>query len=707
MNWDWAASSPSSFPWGNDMTETPTKLRVLLVDDEAAFRHSLADRLEMRGYEVLQASGGEEAVRKVRFDPGIDVVVLDKNMPQMDGPTTLGELKVYRPELQVIMLTGFGSVESARKLGRLGVFRYLSKPVPIFDLTRAIDLAAREKTHALARLHMPAGKHSHWRRRLIGSHNLRPFVILMGCLVLLTAALMPLPGGLSTLLGSAKSGGRLGGDIITGYLAYGDMETGQTIAGKFLNEHRPPDMTAENEVQQLGRRALLMIGLIMVAALFWATGAVPMGVTALVVAVVMYAAGVMRPDGIAQAFAKDAVVFIFGVLVLSRVIVSTGLDRRLAMLLLMPVRNLPLLLFVFLPLFAMTCSFISESILIALMMPLFVTVHREISDKSGGRPCPDNHRHLLVMFALMLCFASNVGGPGSPAAGGRNAVMIGILSDYGQAPTFWQWMQFGLPFVPVAGLVLGLYFFLVFRRKIKVFKLDVAAFARRSSERLGPMNREEHATAAVCLLVVCLWIFGGARWGMGGPILLGLVLLNLLGVMKWREVTRIHWDVVFLYAGASALGTGLAVTGGALYLARGFVSILPADWLAGGDGAGLLGDAALPMAVSFLTGLVTNIMSDGAAVAAVGPIAVPMAQDAGLHPWVMGFATAFASSFPHMLIIGTPANALVYILCRDPRTGQQLVTQKDFLKHGLPVFLLSLAVLWFWSFMGYWRWLDF
>jgi solute carrier family 13 (sodium-dependent dicarboxylate transporter), member 2/3/5 len=174
-------------------------------------------------------------------------------------------------------------------------------------------------------------------------------------------------------------------------------------------------------------------------------------------------------------------------------------------------------------------------------------------------------------------------------------------------------------------------------------------------------------------------------------------------VMKWRAVTKIHWDVVFLYAGASALGKGLAVTGGALYLARGLVDLLPGSGL---DGV-IPGGVALPIAVSFLTGIITNIMSDGAAVAAIGPVTVPMAHSAGIHPWAVGFATAFASSFPHMLIIGTPANALVYILCKDPHTGRQLVTQGDFLRHGAAVFILSFIVLWFWAILGYWRWLGF
>jgi len=447
-------------------------------------------------------------------------------------------------------------------------------------------------------------------------------------------------------------------------------------------------------VREAARKAHLMIALILAAALFWATSAVPVGITALIVAVVMYASGVMTPDKIVQAFAKDSVLFVFGILVLSRVITGTGLDRRIGLLLLAPVRNLPLLLFLFLPVFAVTCSFISGTVLVAFMMPLFLMVHGRLSEAHGG----DRLRPLMVMFALMLCFAANMGGPGSPAAGGRNAVMVGILSDYGLAPSFLSWMRYGLPFVPVATLGLGLYFFLAFRGRLGVRNLDVSKIVRREAERIGPMTRDEYVAGGVLALVVLLWMTASGRLGMGGPPVLGLVVLNVLGVMKWSEVAKIHWEVVFLYAGASAIGKGLALTGGAMYLADVLVGLMPDPWLQG---------AGLPIVASLITGVVTNFMSDGATVAALGPITVPMAQAGGVHPWTVGFATAFASSFAHALIIGTPGNALVYAMSKDPLTGRQLVTQRDFLIHGTAALILSFGLLWFWTFLGYWRWLGF
>ena len=133
-------------------------------------------------------------------------------------------------------------------------------------------------------------------------------------------------------------------------------------------------------------------------------------------------------------------------------------------------------------------------------------------------------------------------------------------------------------------------------------------------------------------------------------------------------------------------------------MADSFVSILP-DFLKSGEG--------LAVAVSLFTGITTNFMSDGATVSAIGPIAIPMATISQSNPWMIGLATAFASSFAHMLIIGTPNNAIAYAMAKDPITGEQLVNLSDFLKHGFVILLLSFAVLWIWVIYGYWQFIGF
>ncbi|UCG88057.1 MAG: anion permease [Gemmatimonadota bacterium] len=679
--------------------------RVLLVDDEDRFRMSLAKRLRKRGFDVVDVDNGEDAVKEARLDGTIDIAVIDLKMPHMDGIQTLRELKAFRPAIQVVMLTGHGSLDSAKDAGRLDALKYLQKPCDFEELVAVLQEARAEVVHARDRHEIPqrVDKRSlgKW---LVGSHNSRPLFTVLGALIFTALVYSPTPHALVRLVSAQKSASVAGvPDEILGYADYHKMSPGQSITDYYSSEYglqkdgiRPDGSRREMPLDtvDVAFRAKAMLALIVVAALFWATGAIPVAVTAMFVGVALYLFGVFKPDDIARAFAKDAVIFIFGVLALSKAITKTGLDRRLGLLLLSPAKNLTLLLLVFLPLFSLTCSFISEHALVAFSMPLFVMVYATAIRGAGV----EKDKALMVLFALSLCFAANSGGPGSPAAGGRNAIMIGILADYGIAPTFGEWVRYGLPMVPVMSLAVGLYFWIFLRPKTTIQKLDVSAVVRRAAEKIGPMTRDEYVTAAVLVLVIALWVTSSGWLGMGGPVLLGLVALNVLRVLSWRDMAGIHWEVVLLYAGASAIGKGLAATGAALYMADGFVSMLPQFMT---DGSGLA------IASSLFTGVATNFMSDGATVAALGPITVPMASIGNVHPWMVGLATAFASSFAHMLIIGTPSNALVFAMARDPNTGEQLVTLGDFFKHGAAVLLLSLVVLWGWVILGYWSWIGF
>ncbi len=678
--------------------------KILLVDDEDRFRTSLAGRLRKRGLDVLDVPNGEDAIKKTRQDDAIEIAVIDLKMPGMDGIQTLRELKAVRPSLQAIMLTGHGTLDSAKDAGRHDAFRYLQKPCDVEDLVQALEAATEEVAYARARHEIPTRVESRslW-RRLIGSHNSRPGFIILGLALFAGVVYGPTPARLLHLVSAPKSAVATATDEIAGYASYREMAPGQTIAGYYGKKNKLEETTTGPDGSAVkaplspagaATRAKVMLGVILVGALFWATGAVPVAVTTFFVALALYFYDVFKPDVIAQAFAKDAVIFIFGVLALAKAITKTGLDRRIGLLLLAPAKNLPLLLLVFLPLFSVTCSFISEHALVAFTMPLFVMVYASATKAAGLK----RDRMLMVMFALALAYAANSGGPGSPAAGGRNAIMVGILADYGISPTFGQWVLYGLPFVPVMSFVVGLYFLLVVRPQAQIKTLDVSAAVRRAAEKIGPMTRSEYITAAVFGLVIVLWVTCSGWLGMGGPVLVGLVLLNVLRVLSWKDMQGIHWEVVLLYAGACAIGSGLAATGAALYMADAFVGLLP-TFLATGSG--------LAIASSLFTGITTNFMSDGATVAAIGPVTVPMATVAHVHPWLVGLTTAFASSFAHTMIIGTPSNALAYAMAKDPETGEQLVTLGDFMKHGLVILVLSFLVLWGWAILGYWRWIGF
>jgi len=121
---------------------------VLLVDDEASFVETLSKRIAKRNLKVSAALSGSEALDKLKAGGGasnFDVVILDVKMPGMDGLETLAAIKQKHPNMEVIMLTGHATVESAIEGMKAGAFDYLMKPCDIDLLLAKIDRAVVKK----------------------------------------------------------------------------------------------------------------------------------------------------------------------------------------------------------------------------------------------------------------------------------------------------------------------------------------------------------------------------------------------------------------------------------------------------------------------------------------------------------------------------------------------------------------------------------
>jgi len=124
------------------------KVKVLLVDDERQFVETLALRLEVRDFDVATAFSGEGALAYLK-DHDVDVAVVDMIMPGLSGMETLREIKLIRPHTEVILLTGYATVEAAVEGMRLGAFDYLVKPAEIDQLVEKINRAHRRKLRHL------------------------------------------------------------------------------------------------------------------------------------------------------------------------------------------------------------------------------------------------------------------------------------------------------------------------------------------------------------------------------------------------------------------------------------------------------------------------------------------------------------------------------------------------------------------------------
>ena len=116
------------------------KIKLLLVDDEKDFIESLAERLQLRDFDVKSALNGDDAIKLVSENE-FDVIILDVKMPGKSGIETLKEIKKLNQLSQVIMLTGHATVESAIQGMKLGAYDYIMKPTVTEDLITLINKA--------------------------------------------------------------------------------------------------------------------------------------------------------------------------------------------------------------------------------------------------------------------------------------------------------------------------------------------------------------------------------------------------------------------------------------------------------------------------------------------------------------------------------------------------------------------------------------
>jgi CheY-like chemotaxis protein len=132
-------------------------IKVLIVDDDQICREILRDALTTHEVEVTLASDGIEGLEKLAAEPS-DILITDLNMPRMDGLTLLQEAREHYPHILTIVITGYGSLESATEAIRKGTYDYIQKPFKIEEIlivTRnAIEKIKmlREKNHILQEL---------------------------------------------------------------------------------------------------------------------------------------------------------------------------------------------------------------------------------------------------------------------------------------------------------------------------------------------------------------------------------------------------------------------------------------------------------------------------------------------------------------------------------------------------------------------------
>ena len=465
------------------------------------------------------------------------------------------------------------------------------------------------------------------RRRLSeilgGQPGYRPTLLALAAIVLLCTMILPVPGSLVDLVGATNPRG------------HDPMGAGTETIVDLVNYHRSPEAYAAwrerggsaveaaglDSSEQVARRAMIMLGILFVAALFWGTEALPIGGTVVLVAVLLFTFDILPAQEVPKAFVNDAVLFILGILAIAVGVSKTGLDKRIGRLLLSRIKSIRAFAFVFFPIVAVSAAFVSAHALVALLVPVLMGVYKASCAAHGVK----QDRVLAILLLLGLSYAANVGGPGSPAAGARNGIMVAYLADSGFPISFGEWVKYGLPLVPMLALVTGGYMYFRGWPRLRVRSVNPAEVVKREVATLPRFGGAEATMAAILGALMIAWMTLDETLGLGAASLTAVCLMFLFRIIGWDDIQRgVAFDVVGLYGAASAMAVGLSFTGGGLWLANQTLDLMP-EFMSEGNG--------LVMGVSAMTATLTNFMSDGATVGALGPLVLPMAEVGGVSVW--------------------------------------------------------------------------
>ena len=433
--------------------------------------------------------------------------------------------------------------------------------------------------------------------------------------------------------------------------------------------------------------AWLTLGLAAWMAIWWATEAVPLAVTALLPLLVVPLIGIAEPTRILTEYANSTIFLILGGFLIGLAMERWQLHKRIAYAIIAAVGNHPrqLVLGVMIAT-AFMSMWVSNTSTTLMMLPVASSIVALVA--TGGRE--QAAANFVTATLLGVAYAATIGGLGTLIGSPTNALVQGFMAkNFGYDLSFATWLSFGIPTV----LVLLPLTWLILTRVALPFDLPADALPRDAMRKalhaLGPMTAAERRVAAVALATAILWIsrpWLGQLPGLTGltdtviSIAAGLALYLIpagagrgAALLDAEALRRVPWDVLILFGGGLALAA--AIQASALSDALGIALRGIAHW------------PALPLTLVVVLMLVfwTEFNSNVATAATFMPVLAAMANGNPDQILVLIAPAAMAASAGFMLPVGTPPNAIVF--------GTGRISMRQMLRTGFWIDLTAVIVI--------------
>jgi sodium-dependent dicarboxylate transporter 2/3/5 len=432
----------------------------------------------------------------------------------------------------------------------------------------------------------------------------------------------------------------------------------------------------------LSSEAMTVLAMTVMATTLFITQPVPIPTVALLIIIGQVLLLGIDSSEVARNLMKDSVLFIMGSLMLAVAVVEQRLDKRIALLIVSVSGTRTWRVALGLSVVSgVLASFIGEHTVAAMMLPVGITLITLSAEDAG------EVRRLAAVLLLSISYGCSVAGIGTPSGGARNAIMIGywhdLLFDPASPETarylvdYSRWMLYAYPVFLVQLPLVTILLLITFKPEVSDLGPAITKLKAQVLEQ-GRMRPRDWISILLFVALIVGWVTISSTIGMGTVALIGAAMFLMLGLVRWRDVNvGVDWGVVLLYAAAISLGIQMKDSGAAAWVAENALRMLSP--LGADSGVGLFA------AVGALTTGVTNTMSNGAAVAVLGPIVIDLATASGESPLVIGFVTAVASAFAYLTVVATPACTIVF--------SSGYLKPSDFLRAGWKMVLASIVIV--------------
>jgi sodium-dependent dicarboxylate transporter 2/3/5 len=421
--------------------------------------------------------------------------------------------------------------------------------------------------------------------------------------------------------------------------------------------------------------AVLTLGVMAVAVVWWVTEAMPVPVTAMMVPVLLHLLGVLDLNkSMSQAFGDSFVPFLIGVLALSVAFTRSGLGKRITyLMLLLSGTSVRSVIAVYLLVSFTVSMFVSDVAVVAMMLPITVGLLKSADVKPG-----ESNFGRALMMAIML--GSTLGGIATPSGVTANIITMSFLEkNAGIHVSFLDWVVLA---TPISLAITAAAYWLI----IKMFKPEMRELPfgkdriRQDLREMGGWSTAEITTLVVFLLGAGLWLSGD--WNKLPIALVSLIILGLLSVPRlgafdsWGPIEKgIEWGALLLVVGGFTLGMAAKESGLATWVAHtalGPMASLPLE--------------LQPFAVTALVAIDSlGFSSFGASAAVNAPFVIAYAQQHGFPVLALAMASGFAASTHFILVTESPSFVLPY--------AYGYFSFKDLFKIGIILTLLSAVII--------------